>query len=74
MISIDGPPIHDFNFQETFSKWASKKERRSFNNMYLKEAKIERLGQGGRKLITNVENEDEPQNCAEGHVDDYNMI
>ena len=66
--------IYDFNFEETFSKWVFKKERRSFNNMYLKEAKIERLGQGGRKLITNVENEDEPQNCAEGHVDDYNMI
>ena len=42
--------------------------------MYLKEAKLERMGQCGRKLITNVENEDEPKNCTEGHVDDYNRI
>ena len=61
-------------FKKPSQSGCPKKERRSFNNMYLKEAKLERMGQCGRKLITNVENEDEPKNCTEGHVDDYNRI
>ncbi|CAC5373913.1 unnamed protein product [Mytilus coruscus] len=66
IITIEGPPIHDFDFDEAFSKWVYKKERRSFNTMYLKEAS---------RNVT-VEKENEPQNSqsAEGNVGDNDAM
>ena len=39
ILTIEGPPLSEFNFDDAFQTWVTKKERRSFNAMYVKESK-----------------------------------